>query len=41
MKSVIVALGLLLAATISAIPSASAAGPGDVIISSPYSSQQQ
>lgn len=35
MKAVLVALGLLIVATISTIPGASIAGPGDVIISSP------
>jgi hypothetical protein len=35
MKTTLVALGLLLAAIISAVPSVSVAGPGDVIISSP------
>lgn len=35
MKMTLVAFGLLLAAIISAAPSISVAGPGDVIISSP------
>jgi len=33
MKATLVALGLLLAATIGAVPSVSVAGPGDVVVS--------
>lgn len=39
MKTLLAALGLLLAATVSSVPTL-VFGPGDVIISSPYYQQQ-